>query len=107
MAQNREHIHLPTNAGDKIADLTVASIGTWRFIIVQSVILALWIVLLSQNRQATRDRKRDDLGASEVQGLYDNHEMLMKLNEQQLEILTLLRDQQARMARPVAKRGES
>lgn len=120
----RAHIHIPTNIGEKIADQTVASIGTWRFIIAQSIVLALWIVLnsvafiahwdpapfillnlclsfqaaftgpivlLSQNRQSTRDRKRDDLESVEVQKLYESHDLLM---QQQSEILSLLRGKQ-------------
>lgn len=135
MAQSREHIHVPQNVGAKVADMTVASIGTWRFIIVQGIILALWImlnsvawfyhwdpapfillnlclsfqaaftgpiVLLSQNRQASRDRKRDDLEAQEVQALFESHELLMTINQQQLEILQLLREEKP-ARRPIRK----
>lgn len=120
MAQSREHIHLPENMGAKIADRVTEAMGSWTFIILQAVVLALWIVLnlvgwfyhwdgapfillnlclsfqaaftgpivlLSQNRQATRDRKRDDLEAQEVQGLFESHELLMQINKQQLEII--------------------
>lgn len=44
---SREHIHMPANLGDKVADQAVGAIGTWRFLIIQSGILALWIVLNS------------------------------------------------------------
>lgn len=50
------------------------------------------IVLLSQNRAAARDRKRDDLEAEEIQSLYGTHELLLRINRQQLEILKLLEE---------------
>lgn len=50
------------------------------------------IVLLSQNRQADKDRKRDDLEAQEVEQLFSSHQLLLQINQQQLEILQLLRD---------------
>ena len=50
------------------------------------------IILLAQNRQADRDRKRDDLEAQEVQSLYSTHELLLRINRQQLAILKLLED---------------
>ncbi|MBW4622325.1 MAG: DUF1003 domain-containing protein [Cyanosarcina radialis HA8281-LM2] len=31
--------------GDRVADLVAAVMGSWRFIIIQSVVLALWVVL--------------------------------------------------------------
>jgi uncharacterized membrane protein len=110
----RASIHEPTNLGDYVADRVTERLGSWTFIIVQSVFLALWlllnsvgwfyhwdaapfillnlclsfqaaftgpIVLLSQNRQAQRDHQRDDIEASEV-------EMLLKINQEQLAILT-------------------
>jgi uncharacterized membrane protein len=109
----RESIHFATKFGDKVADGVTQKLGSWRFIIAQSVFLALWlvlnsigwwyhwdpapfillnlclsfqaaftgpIVLLSQNRQAERDHKRDDIEASEV-------DLLLKINQDQLEIL--------------------
>lgn len=51
-------------------------------------------VMMSQNRQAAKDRKRDDLEAGEVQSLFDNHALLMSINQQQLEILQLLQGQE-------------
>jgi uncharacterized membrane protein len=83
--EDRAHL----TAGQRIADAVAATMGSWRFIIVQSVVLAVWIVLnlmawmnhwdpypfillnlalsfqaayaapfimISQNRQAERDR---------------------------------------------------
>ena len=35
----------PLTFGQNIADLVAATMGSWRFIIIQSVILAFWIVL--------------------------------------------------------------
>lgn len=52
------------------------------------------LILMSQNRQAARDRKRDDLEAQEVDGMFANNELLLKINQQQLEILQLLRPQE-------------
>lgn len=122
---NRKHIHTPIHLGDKIADRVTEALGSWRFIIAQSFVLALWIVLnsvhwffhwdpapfillnlclsfqaaftgpivlLSQNRQSAKDRKRDDLEAVEVQQILDSHNLLLQINNQQLEILQLLRD---------------
>jgi uncharacterized membrane protein len=43
----RSHLHRPVGLGDKIADKTVGTIGTWRFLIIQSTVLALWILLNS------------------------------------------------------------
>lgn len=128
--QERTSLHLPAQIGDQIADVVTASLGSWTFIIIQSVVLALWIVLnsvafithwdpapyillnlllsfqaaftgpivlLSQNRQSSKDRQRDNLEADEVQGLYSNHEELLKINRQllalqnqQMEILAIL-----------------
>ncbi|SRR5713226_1763175 len=51
------------------------------------------IIMMSQNRAASRDRKRDDLEASEVEQLFDSHGLLLQINQQQLDILHLLRDQ--------------
>ncbi len=42
------------------------------------------IIMMSQNRQAQKDHLRDDLEAREV-------DFLFKINQQQLEILRLLR----------------
>lgn len=122
---SRAHIHQPIHLGDKIADAVVAGMGSWRFIIIQTVIVLFWIVanlwllshpydeypfillnllfstqaayaspliLMAANRQASRDRKRDDLEASEVEQLFSSHQLLLQINQQQLEILQLLQD---------------
>ena len=119
--EKRKHIHLPANVGEQVADAVAATVGSWRFIIIQSTLLAAWIllnslaffvwkwdpapfillnlmlsfqaaytgpvVMMSQNRQSAKDRIRDDLEAQEVAGLFENHDLLLKINKQQLEIL--------------------
>lgn len=35
----------PLGLGDRIADRLAATAGSWRFIIIQSVLLGLWIVI--------------------------------------------------------------
>ena len=35
----------PLTTGQRIADIVAASMGSWNFIIIQSVILLIWIVL--------------------------------------------------------------
>lgn len=42
---SRHHIHLPTNTGERIADAVASGMGSCRFIIAQSVVVALWIGL--------------------------------------------------------------
>lgn len=97
--KTRAHIHAPRHVGDILSDAVVAGMGSWRFIIIQSAIVALWVIsnvwllthpfdpfplillnlvfstqaayaspliLMSQNRQATKDRLRDDVEATEV-----------------------------------------
>jgi uncharacterized membrane protein len=34
---------MPANTGERIADVVVAGMGSWRFIIIQTMIVALWI----------------------------------------------------------------
>lgn len=122
----RKYIHEYESLGDKVADAVVSGMGSWNFIIIQTVIVAIWIILnvwllthpfdpyplillnlvfstqaayasplilMSQNRTAVKDRKRDDTEASEVDQLFSNHDLLLQLNQQQLDILHLLRDQ--------------
>jgi uncharacterized membrane protein len=113
----RQPIHDSTR-GEQIADAVAESMGSWRFIIIQTIIVALWIainltglflrwdaypfillnllfstqaayaapvIMMSQNRQAAKDRKRDDIEAQEV-------ELLLQLNQQQMEILKKLEE---------------
>lgn len=123
--RNRTSIHTSRRIGERIADLVVGGMGSWRFIIIQSIIVALWIaanlwflsrpfdaypfillnllfstqaayasplILMSQNRQAEKDRKRDDVESVEVAEMYQSHQLLLHINQQQLEILQRLRE---------------
>lgn len=45
----------------------------------------------SANRQAAKDRARDDLEAEEVNDIHEGLELLNKINQQQLEILQELK----------------
>jgi len=114
---SRDHIHRSSSFGQRAADAIANGMGSWTFIITQSVFVGGWIVLnlvgfinhwdvypfillnllfstqaayaapiimMSQNRQAEKDHLRDDLEAREV-------DFLFKINQQQLEILHLLR----------------
>jgi uncharacterized membrane protein len=89
----RAQIHVPTQRGERAADAVATSMGSWRFIIIQSIVVAVWIavnvvaiiqrfdpypfillnllfstqaayaapiIMMSQNRQAQKDRQRDD-----------------------------------------------
>lgn len=113
---SRAHLHAPHTLGERLADVVASGMGSWRFIIIQSLFVGIWmllnsvallahwdpypwillnllfstqaayaapIIMMSQNRQAAKDRARDDHEAAEV-------DALMTLNEQQLEILRLL-----------------
>jgi uncharacterized membrane protein len=53
------------------------------------------LILIAQNRQAERDRARDDTEAAEVDELLHLHGALRAINEQQLAILHLLKAQSA------------
>jgi uncharacterized membrane protein len=108
-AINRAHIHLPKNIADKASDLIASSVGSWAFVGTHLFWFATWIlfrienypfglltlivsleaiflstfVMMSQNRQANKDRARDDHEAAEVS-------MLFEINQNQLRILQLL-----------------
>jgi uncharacterized membrane protein len=122
---SREHIHMPTNIGDKVADVVAQGMGSWTYIIIQTVIVVLWIalnsmgwfvwkwdpmpfillnlifstqasyaapiIMKSQNRQASRDRARDDLEAQEVSELFSINKTQLEILKQQSEILDLLK----------------
>lgn len=116
---DRRHIYRAAGIGAKIADKVTETVGSWRFILIQSFVLASWIVLnslpvifhwdaapfillnlmlsfqaaftgpfvlMSQNRQAERDRKRDDHEAAEVDEMFSNHRLLMSINQQMFEV---------------------
>jgi uncharacterized membrane protein len=98
-ASRRAHIHLPRTSGERAADAVAVAMGSWRFIIIQTAIVAAWItfnivailrhydpypfillnllfstqaayaapiIMMSQNRQAQKDRARDDHEAGTV-----------------------------------------
>lgn len=110
---SRDHIHLPTNLSDRLADSITSFAGSWLFLGIHAVWFVLWIslhvepfpyglltmivsleaiglstlVMISQNRQASRDRLRDDLEAQEIASMFTNHQLLLDINNQQLSIL--------------------
>ena len=119
VGRSRQYIHIPHSFGERLADAIAAGMGSWTFIIWQSAIVGVWIILnllavglkwdpypfillnllfstqaayaapiimMSQNRAAQKDHIRDDHEAEEVDLLY-------QINQQQLEILALLRKQ--------------
>ena len=100
----RAQIHTPKTTGERAADRVATAMGSWRFIIIQSAIVAAWIalnlvallrhfdpypfillnllfstqaayaapiIMMSQNRQATKDRQRDDHEAVTVDATAD------------------------------------
>lgn len=115
---SRAHLHQPHNLADRLADWVAAFVGSWRFVVIQTILMGCWVgynavvayryvtlgafdpfpfvflnlfmsaeaaystpfIMMSQNRQANRDRARDDLEADEVA-------RLLALNETQIEIL--------------------
>lgn len=116
-------IHSRTTLGERAADGLAASVGSWRFIVAQSIFILVWIILntvafithwdpypwillnlcmstqamytgpivmLSQNRQAAKDRIRDDQEAREVDLMTKQLKLLETINRQQLEILKAL-----------------
>ena len=109
----RAHVHAPAGLGARLADAIAAGMGSWPFIIIQSLLVGGWIalnlvgwmahwdvypfillnllfstqaayaapvIMMSQNRQAARDRARDDVEAVEV-------DQLLAINKTQLDIL--------------------
>jgi uncharacterized membrane protein len=41
----RVEMHEPLTLGERIADAAAGVVGSWRFIIIQSVLVAIWVVL--------------------------------------------------------------
>jgi uncharacterized membrane protein len=110
MHEARKHIHMPSGIVEKLTDGVTTFVGSPLCIYLHTVWFILWfvfrqdinlltlvvsleaiylstLVMISQNRQAVRDRLRDDLEASEISDIFENHKLLMKINEQQLEML--------------------
>lgn len=108
----RAAIHERLTVGERLADGIAAGMGSWKFIIIQTVIVIAWIgvnlwllshpfdawpfillnllfstqaayaapvIMMSQNRQSGKDRKRDDVEASEV-------DLLVKLLQQNTDL---------------------
>jgi uncharacterized membrane protein len=121
----RHEIHRAGTVGERAADSVAAAMGSWKFIIAQSVIVVVWmacnvvgfvrhwdiypfillnllfstqaayaapIIMMSQNRQAQRDRLRDDLEASEVEDLTATTKEIHRINLAQTQMLTLLHE---------------
>ena len=42
-SHSRSRIHKPQTAGERIADAVVGAMGSWRFIIIQTVIVVVWV----------------------------------------------------------------
>jgi uncharacterized membrane protein len=122
---SRVEMSEPLTTGERIADNAARVVGSWRFIITQTILVAIWIafnvwelglghydpfpfvllnlmfsvqaaytgpiLLLANNRQATKDRalaQRDD----------EELGVIFRLQQEQMEILSLLRDAQAKHA---------
>jgi uncharacterized membrane protein len=41
----RVAMHAPITRGERIADSAAAVVGSWRFIIVQTILVVIWVVL--------------------------------------------------------------
>src|SRR6266849_6374651 len=120
-APSRLEMSEPLTTSERIADNAARVVGSWRFIIIQTILVAIWIafnawelglghfdvypfvllnlmfsvqaaytgpiLLLASNRQATKDR---------AMALRDDEELgvIFRLQQEQMEILSLLRDAQ-------------
>lgn len=127
---NVRHMGEERTTGERVADAVAARIGSWPFILVQSFLLVLWIVantvlirdwlggkpfdpypfillnlmlsfqaaytgpvvLMSENRQAARDR--------------DVAEHDHEVNREALDLLKLVRAEQAKLTEAVAKMSD-
>ena len=121
--RTRVQMSEPLTLGERVADSAAGVVGSWRFIIIQTILVAIWIgfnawelglghfdpfpfvllnlmfsvqaaytgpiLLLASNRQATKDR---------AMALRDDEELgvIFRLQHEQMEILSLLRDAQAK-----------
>lgn len=114
--QSRKYIHEARSFGERIADAVANGMGSWRFIIIQSIIVALWImfnvwllkhpfdpyplILLNllfstQAAYAAPVIMMAQNRQATIDRARDDHEadevdLLFKINRQQLEILRLL-----------------
>lgn len=113
----RRELHLPKDLGQKLADAVANGMGSWNFIIAQSVIVGAWIVLnvigftyhwdvypfillnllfSTQAAYAAPVIMMSQNRQAQKDHIRDDHEaeevdLLYQINRQQLEILTLLR----------------
>ncbi len=136
MAAHAEHpkisrragIHIPQTTGERAADAVAAAMGSWRFIIIQTAIVAAWIafniiavvrrfdpypfillnllfstqaayaapvIMMSQNRQAAKDRQRDDHEAVTVD---ETAGIVAQMHTNTQDIQRLVREQAAMLA---------
>ena len=138
------------SVGDRVADAVASGVGSWPFIITQSVLLALWLVLnsvawiqhwdpypfillnlalsfqaayaapfvmMSQNRQATKDRltaendyKTDTKGEEEIRHIMehlDHQDQIILQIVERLEAQTLRMAQQEQLTLQIVQRLES
>lgn len=115
-ARSRHHIHAANSFGQRAADTIANGMGSWRFIIIQSVFVGAWIVLnlvgflnhwdvypfillnllfSTQAAYAAPIIMMSQNRQAQKDHLRDDHEaeeveLLYKINRQQLEILRLL-----------------
>jgi uncharacterized membrane protein len=121
-------IHSRVTLGERAADAVASGMGSWRFIIAQTLLVAVWIgcnawllmrpfdpypfillnlafstqaayaapiLQMASNRQATKDRLRDDQEAREVDLITKQLKLLETINRQQLKILQALHQRPA------------
>ena len=112
----RARIYLARTPGERAADLIAAFVGSWPFVLLHVVWFTVWLllrldinlltlivsleaiflatfVLMSQNRQASKDERRDDTEAVEVEQLTIMNQQQLTILAQQNEILALLKAQ--------------
>jgi uncharacterized membrane protein len=112
----RARIHLARTPGELAADLITAFAGSWPFVLLHVAWFTVWLllrldinlltlivsleaiflatfVLMSQNRQASKDERRDDTEAGEVEQLTTMNRQQLTILAQQNEILALLKAQ--------------
>jgi uncharacterized membrane protein len=120
--RTRLEMSQPLTVGERIADSAAALVGSWRFIIIQSIFVAIWVILniiawdykwdqypfillnlmfsvqaaytgpillLASNRQSGRDRAMAQRDDEELAVIY-------KLQHEQMQILSLLKEAQDR-----------
>ena len=122
VSHSRSSIHRPKTAGERIADTVVGTMGSWRFVIIQTVIVVFWValnivevvfkpfdpypfillnlafstqaayaaplILMSSNRQASKDEARDDLEAKEVEELHSMTTQIQQITLTQKDLMS-------------------